>query len=102
MSRARFLVVASLALLLASAAWYAAARIASLNARVRHLEAECSRLQTAHQSLLEALLRGSPEEQARAKVEVIRELSAVPPPKSGRLGPGVMDKNSPPGDVRSK
>ncbi len=91
-----------LAVLLAGAAWFAAARIASLEGRVRQLESSYSRLQADHRALLEGLLSGSPEEQARAKAEMIRELRALPPPKLGKLGPAVTEVNSPPRDIQSK
>ena len=96
MKTARSIVIACVALLVVAGAWYALARIGSLEGRVRQLEATCTRLQAAHRTLLEELLRGSPEEQARAKAAVARELAAIPQPPPVALTPAATERNLPP------
>jgi hypothetical protein len=96
MKRERFSLVACVVVLGIAGAWYAVARIASLEGRVKQLEATCTRLQAAHRTLLGELLRGSPEEQARAKVAVARELAAMPQPAPVTLTPATTERNLPP------
>ena len=96
MKRARLVLIGCGVVLVIAGAWYAVARIASLEERVRQLEATCTRLQVAHRTLLEALLRGSPEEQARAKVELARELASMPQPAPLTLTPATTQRNLPP------
>jgi len=104
MKRAQQLLVGFLVLLLIGTAWWAAARISSLEARVRQLEASNNELRTSHRKLAEALLRGSPQEAALSKVEMVRELSGFPPPKSwsSRSGRAAADVNSPPRHLGSR
>jgi hypothetical protein len=104
MKRAQQLLVGFLALLLIGTGWWAVARINSLEARVQQLEASKDELRSSHRKLAEALLRGSPEEAALAKVEMIRELAGLPPPESwsSRSSHTSAEVNSPPRNIGSK
>ena len=96
MKSARSILIKCVVVLVIAGAWYAVARIASLEGRVKQLEATCARLQSAHRTLLEELLNGSPEEQARAKVAVARELAGMPQPAPVTFTPAVTERNLPP------
>ena len=102
MKRARSILIACVVVLVVAGAWYAIARIASLEGRVRQLEATSARLQAAHRTLLEQLLQGSPEEQARARAEVARELAGVPEPTALTLTPATTERNLPPKRPQSR
>jgi hypothetical protein len=102
MKTARSVLIACIVVLVIAGAWYALARIASLEGRVKQLEATCARLQSAHRTLLEELLHGSPEEQARAKVAVARELAGMPQPAPVTLMPATTERNLPPTAPRSR
>jgi hypothetical protein len=96
MKRARSILIACVVMLVITGAWYAVARIASLEGRVKQLEATCARQEAAHWTLLEELLRGSPEEQVLAKVAVARELAGIPQPAVLTLRPATTEQNLPP------
>jgi outer membrane murein-binding lipoprotein Lpp len=96
MKRARSILTACVVVLVVAGAWYAAARISSLEGRVKELEATFARLQTTHRALLQELLYGSAAEQVRARTQVAQELAGVPEPTAATLAPATTERNLPP------
>ena len=102
MKRARSILIACVVVLVVAGAWYAVARIASLEGRVKESEATCARLQTTHRTLLQELLYGSPAEQVRARTQVAQELAGVPEPTALTLTPATTERNLPPTAPQSR
>ena len=102
MKRARLILTACVVVLVVAGAWYATARIASLEGRVKELEATCARLQSTHRTLLQELLNGSPAEHVRARKQIALELAGVPEPTALTLTPATTERNLPPRAPQSR
>ena len=104
MKRVGSIFIVGIVVLLVAGAWYAAARIASLEGRVKQLEATCARLQAIHRTLLQELLHGSPAEQVRARTQAASEvvLGGMPEPAPMTLAPATTERNLPPEAPQSR
>ena len=95
MKRAQKFIVFFLALLVAGGAGWAAVRVSRLEQRVDDYQTAYNELLASHRTLVNAMLKGSPEQAKLAQLEVFHE---VPPGfyrKAAKKTPEVPEVNAP-------